>query len=436
MTHWQPDLPYNALNCRYNEIGTKGKNRSRFEEQLADGLRKAFSDIGGMDFRFEHGRIFIIPKAPATQFSPEALAVVRARAKAVAGLSSVSPGFLFEPDFATLKALVQRYFPVVVEAFKAQNPPQAPTYATRIRRVDKSYPMTATEMECEIADAVLPQYPEFVLDLKKANLLVEAELRYRHAFLSFERIEGPGGLPSGSAGRVLALLSGGIDSPVACYQMMRRGCTVDYLTFNSEPYTPPAYLTKVTTIARKLNEYQKRGKLYAVNILDAQKAIRDTCRSKHRTVLYRRFMMRVASCLAKSFGHKALVTGDNLGQVASQTLENMGVISAAVPDMILRPLLTFEKLETMEIARNIGTFDLSLEDVPDSCTVFAPNDPTTAATLQNILEDEAHLDIPALLKLAISKTEIINPNTLSHHTLVFGEEEGNHAPAENPAIDR
>ena len=134
-------------------------------------------------------------------------------------------------------------------------------------------------------------------------------------------------------------------------------------------------------------------------------------------------MMRVASHLAKAFGHKAIITGDNLGQVASQTLENMGVISTAIPNMILRPLLTFEKLETMEIARNIGTFDLSIEEVPDSCTVFAPNDPTTAATLDNILEDEALLDIPALLQLAISKTDIINPNTLSQHRLIFSNEE-------------
>ena len=429
MTHWQPYLPYNALNCRYNEIGTKGKNRSRFEEQLADGLRRAFADIGGMDFRFEHGRIFIVPKAPETVFSPEALEIVRNRAKAVAGLSSVSPGFLLEPDYPKLKAIIRQHFPALYKAFMEQNPPQEPTYATRIRRVDKSYPMTATEMECELADLILEEHPELKLDLKHANLLIEAEMRYHHAFVSFERIEGPGGLPSGSAGRVLALLSGGIDSPVACYQMMRRGCTVDFVTFNSEPYTPPAYVTKVTGIARKLNEYQKRGKLYAVNILDAQKEIRDKCRSKHRTVLYRRFMMRVASFLAKTFGHKALVTGDNLGQVASQTLENMGVISAAIPDMILRPLLTFEKLETMEIARNIGTYDLSIEDVPDSCTVFAPNDPTTAATLENVLEDETLLDIPVLLKLAISKTDIINPNTLSQHRLVFSNEEHHAATA-------
>jgi thiamine biosynthesis protein ThiI len=415
MSHWQPYLPYNALNCRYNEIGTKGKNRNRFEEQLADSLRRVFAEIGGMDFRFEHGRIFIVPKAPATVFSPDALEVVRNRAKAVAGLSSVSPGFLLKPEYPALKAVILEHFPTLYKAFMAQNPPQEPTYATRIRRVDKSFPMTATEMECDIADIILEEHPDLKLDLKNANLLIEAEMRYHHAFVSFERIDGPGGLPSGSAGRVLALLSGGIDSPVACYQMMRRGCTVDFVTFNSEPYTPPAYLTKVIGIARKLNEYQKRGKLYAVNILDAQKEIRDKCRSKHRTVLYRRFMMRVASFLAKTFGHKALVTGDNLGQVASQTLENMGVIGQVSPRLLLRPLLTFDKLDIMAVAAKIGTAPLSIEDVPDSCTVFAPKSPATRTVPAEIEAEEAKLDVHALVRECLKGTVIMNPRTYAEH---------------------
>ena len=412
---WQPYLPYNALNCRYNEIGTKGKNRRRFEEQLADALRRAFSAIGGMDFRFEHGRIFLLPKAPATCFSQVDLETVRQRAKTVAGLSSISPGFIGKPDFDSIKEVITSCFPIVYKSFSSQG--LEPTYAMRARRVEKAFPMTAAELETYFAELLLPQYPDLKIDLKHANLCVEVEIRHGESFISFERIDGPGGLPSGSGGRVLALLSGGIDSPVACYQMMRRGCTVDFVTFNSEPYTPPAYVTKVTGIARKLNEFQKHGRLFAVNILDAQKAIRDKCKSKHRTVLYRRFMMRIASFLAKTFGCKALVTGDNLGQVASQTLDNMNVISQAVPDMILRPLLTFEKLETMEIARQIGTFDMSQEDVPDSCTIFAPDDPTTAAVLQNILDDEAQLDIPQLLEIAISKTLVINPNTMNQHLL-------------------
>lgn len=415
---WPPNLPYNALLCRYNEIGTKGKNRGRFEDQLADSLRKAFTPIGGMDFLFEHGRIFIMPKAPKETFSPEDLELIRSHAKAVAGLSSISPGFIIRPDFEEIKRTVLQYFPLVYSDFMSRTPAVEPTYAMRSRRSDKRFPMTCEEMERHFAEIILSDYPGLRIDLKHANLVVEVEVRQRQAFVCFERIEGPGGLPSGSGGRVLALLSGGIDSPVACYEMMRRGCTVDFVTYHSEPYTPPAYITKVIGIVRKLNEYQKRGKLVAVNLLPAQKEIRDKCRSRHRTVLYRRFMMRIASIIAAKFEDKALVTGDNLGQVASQTLDNMGIINASVSDMVLRPLLTFDKLGTMDIAKNIGTFQLSIEDVPDSCTVFAPDDPTTAAVMENILADEALLDIPELEKLCLQDTVIINPNTLKQHKLM------------------
>ena len=214
---------------------------------------------------------------------------------------------------------------------------------------------------------------------------------------------------------MLALLSGGIDSPVACYQMMRRGCQVDYLTFHSEPYTPPAYLTKVTGIARRLNDYQKRGRLASVNLVSAQKAIRDGCRMRFRTVLYRRMMLRVATALAPFFGAKALVTGDNLGQVASQTLENMSVINEAAGLMVLRPLLTFDKLATMALARDIATLELSQVECPDSCTVFAPDNPALYASLEEIQAEEARLDIPSLLQQCLETCVIINPVSGAAH---------------------
>ena len=402
------NIPYSALECRYNEIGTKGKNRGIFEDQLADSLRRAFSAIGGMNFRFDHGRIFILPQNGV--FSDDDIKLIRARAKAVAGLASLSPGFLVAPDFNTIEAKVLELFPEIYRQYAASRNP-AMTYSMRIRRCDKAYPMTCMEMEKYFAEKLLPQYPQLKIDLKHAELLVEIDIRFSQAFISFERISGPGGLPSGSGGRVLALLSGGFDSPVACYEMMRRGCTVDFIAYNSDPYTPPAYITKVTNIARHLNQFQKRGKLVSVNLLAAQKEIRDKCQSRFRTVLYRRFMMRIASIVAKKFDCKALVTGDNLGQVASQTLDNMLVISQSVPDMILRPLITFDKLDTLAIARDIGTYDLSVEQVPDSCTVFAPPDPTTSAPLESIIKNEELLDIPALIDACLRETVIINPNT-------------------------
>ncbi|MBP5300038.1 MAG: hypothetical protein J6Y80_01410, partial [Victivallales bacterium] len=214
---------------------------------------------------------------------------------------------------------------------------------------------------------------------------------------------------------VLALLSGGFDSPVACYEMMRRGCNVDFITFHSAPYTPPATITKVCGIVRKLNEFQKRGRLVAVNLLPLQKAIRDACEDRHRTVLYRRCMTRLATVVARHFGDQALVTGDNLGQVASQTLANLDVISNATPMLILRPLLTYDKLDIMGAADRIGTAALSLEKVPDSCTVFAPEHPATNAHLDAILADEAKLNLLEGLRACLRQTVIMNATTYAEH---------------------
>ncbi|MBR6324920.1 MAG: tRNA 4-thiouridine(8) synthase ThiI [Victivallales bacterium] len=413
---WQPFLPYNALIVRYNEIGTKGRNRLAFEEALGESLQRVLSSVGKLKILNEHGRLFLLPEYKP-HFTPEDIQLMRDVLPTVPGLSSLSPGFYVEPTLEAIEAVMRQWFDTVFEAFMAQSPRPALTYAMRARRADKKFPMTTDEMERYFAKMVIGNHPELSIDLKKANLLVEVEIRYHQAFISFERIYGAGGLPVGTAGGTLALLSGGIDSPVACFQMMRRGCSVDYVTFHSEPYTPPEYIQKITSIARQLNNYQPRGRLVAVNLLSAQKEIRDKCRSRYRTILYRRFMLRIANRLAKLFGSKAIVTGENLGQVASQTLDNMSVIENASEMLVLRPLLTFEKLETVAIAEKIGTFNLSAVNVPDSCTVFAPDDPATSARLDFVLFEEKALDVENLVKQCLESAVIINPDTGAQHLL-------------------
>ena len=278
--------------------------------------------------------------------------------------------------------------------------------------------MRSAALERSFAEKFLSRYPDLKLDLKHAALCIEVDIRKGRAFISCERIPGAGGLPTGSAGGVLAMLSGGFDSPVACFEMMRRGCNVDFITYHSSPYTPPETLTKVATLVRKMNTFQKRGRFVAVNLLPFQKAVRDICQEKFRTVLYRRAMVRLAAVVARYFGDLAIVTGDNLGQVASQTLVNMGVIQQASKMMILRPLLTFDKLDIMGIARNIGTFETSKIEVPDSCTVFAPKSPSTSAPLDLVEAEERKLDMEALLRQCLAETVIINAETLSEHTFV------------------
>ena len=415
---WQPYLPYNAVSCRYSEIGTKGRNRGFFVQRLTTALHRRLARwFGNPRFVLEEGRIFMLPEGKDAVLTPEQLAALRAEIPGLPGIASVSPGFLLEPDLPTLESCILETFPKVYEAFVANFPPEERTYTMRANRSVKTFPMRSAELERHFAERLLPGRG-LTLDLRGGNLRIEVDIRAKRAFVDYERIEGPGGLPTGSAGSVLALLSGGFDSPVACYEMMRRGCNVDFITFHSSPYTPPATITKVCGIVRKLNEFQKRGRLVAVNLLPVQKAIRDACEDRHRTVLYRRCMTRLATVVARHFEDTALVTGDNLGQVASQTLANLDVISRATPMLILRPLLTYDKLDIMRAAERIGTAALSLEKVPDSCTVFAPENPATNAHLDAVLADEAKLDLPRLLRECLRNTVIMNALTYSEHPFV------------------
>lgn len=359
----------------------------------------------------------MLPETNGGLFTPEQLDALRREIPALPGIASVSPGFLVDPTPEAISECVRKTYPVFYEAYAKVTPAEERTYATRINRMDKNFPLHSEELERQFAQLIKGAHPELKIDLRHAGFRIEIDIRPHHAFISYERIAGAGGLPTGSAGGVLALLSGGFDSPVACYEMMRRGCNVDFITFHSSPYTPPATITKVAGLVRVLNQYQKRGRLVSVNLLPLQKAIRDNCSERNRTILYRRCMMRLASIVAEHFHDEALVTGDNLGQVASQTLTNLSIISQSSPLLILRPLLIFDKLDILAIAERIGTRLLSNEQVPDSCTVFAPKNPSTKAFLQDVLADEAKIpNLPELFNECLAQTVIMNAVTGSEHT--------------------
>lgn len=414
---WQPFFPYNAILCRYCEIGTKGRNRFIFEERLRADLQRRLAPLGNLNFANDRGRIFILPAASKTAFTAEDMALLRREIPLLAGLASVSPGFFVKPALEAIEQVIDTHFPSLYQAFKKRPDALPPTYAMRSRRSDKSFPLSCEEVEIHFATRLHRRFPDLTIDLQQANLVVELEIRKNMAFVSFERIEGPGGLPNGSAGRVLGLISGGFDSPVACYQMLRRGCCMDFLTFHSSPFTPPATLTKVCALVRRLNDFQTPGKLLAINLLPAQKAIREACFSRFRTVLYRRFMLRLAECVAGYVRAQALVTGDNLGQVASQTLENLTVIDAATDMLVIRPLITADKNDTMALAEKIGTWTISSENVPDSCTVFAPPDPATKTNLKKILQQESKLPADSLLKQCLQSSVILNLEDCSQHII-------------------
>ncbi|MDT8388901.1 MAG: tRNA uracil 4-sulfurtransferase ThiI [Lentisphaeria bacterium] len=408
-----PKLPYNAILCRYSEIGTKGRNRHVFEKLLAATIRHSLSAITPVTVKREYGRIYVQP-AESAVFSGEEMAPVRVKLSRVFGLVSSSPALLVAPTAAAIEAAVDATFPGVYEAVERAHAdqPSPIRYAARVRQSNKHFPLRSQELEIRLAERLLPSRPRLVVDLRNPRLRVDVEIREDRAFISYETIPGPGGLPTGTGGKLIAMLSGGIDSPVACHQMMRRGCSLHFVTFHSSPYTPPDSVHKVARLAHVLKDFQGSGLLVSVNLLTAQKAIRDTCEERFRTVLYRRMMVRVCEAVRDEFGCQALVTGDNLGQVASQTLPNMSCINQAARGMILRPLVSMDKNAIVDIARTIGTFDISKEETPDSCTVFAPRSPATNAPLDRILSEETRLDIDGLLKASLRTAVIVNTETL------------------------
>lgn len=405
------DLPYDAVLCRYSEIGTKGKNRRSFEQCLILALRRRLRELSWLRVRAERGRVFLTAEDGRT-FGPAECGLLRERAPFVFGLASLSPGLLVPPELPAIERAIDESFPVAYESCAAQRPGTGPIrYAMRARRSGRLLGMTSTELEILFADRLLPRYPRLKVDLDNPDLCVELEVRSERAFVSYERVAGPGGLPTGTGGKLVAFLSGGIDSPVACYRMMKRGCSLTFLTFHSAPYTPPGTITKVADLVRVLNRYQSPAPLITVNLLPAQKVIRDTCLERVRTVLYRRLMVRIGVLVARWRRALGLVTGENLGQVASQTLANLGVIGEAAPLPIFRPLVSNDKVETVAIAERLGTLAISNQPMPDSCTVFAPKRPATRAELARIKGEEAKLDMAELLRQCVAGARSVDPDT-------------------------
>lgn len=403
----------NACLCRYHEIATKGENRNQFELQLVENLYRL---LQGMPIKVHRvrGRIWI-EKTDKSDFSAAELTDMALRLEKAFGLSSWSPAVrLPAGDFEAVKKTVAALAPEIFANVRTSASALPPTFRIRARRSDKNFPMHSKDIEIALATALWQQLggDAIKLDLENADVTIGVEIREEMSMVFLETHPGPGGLPVGSNDRTLALLSGGIDSPVACWMIMKRGSQVEFVTFHSAPYTPPETLAKVSGIAALLNTFQRPARLAACNLAEMQKLIRDNCDPRLRTVLYRRMMVRIAAKVAERFKANALVTGDALGQVASQTLSNMSVINQASPLLILRPTVGMDKLETIHIAEKIGSFELSSVQVPDSCTVFAPKRPTTRADLAKVIAEEARIpDWEQLVDDIARNAEITRPGT-------------------------
>jgi len=387
---------FELILIRYGELALKGGNRAFFEKRLADNAEAAAAPIARIKVYRERGRMTAVLKE-----HPECSAAVARRLQEVPGITSVSLCLGLEPDPEAISSVVN------AELFERLEFERGPlTFRISSRRADKRFPMTSVVFDRWLADRIPPElWPKLKVELRAPELEVGVEIRDTRAFVYLDRLEGIGGLPVGTLGRAVCLLSGGIDSPVAAYMAMRRGCRVSFVSFLSPPYIGEPTRQKILSLVRKVGRFQPRNFVHFVPFTEIQEAIRDLAPAPYRTVLYRRMMQRLASRIARRGKAHALITGESIGQVASQTLENIACIEAAAALPVIRPLICFDKQETVAIASRIGTLDISNLPEPDCCTVFMPSAPIIRGRIDDCLAAEAALDMGGLVRRALVGTE-------------------------------
>jgi tRNA uracil 4-sulfurtransferase len=373
----------NVILCRYGELFLKLGNRTRFEQMLVANARAAVADLPGTVIENPHGRLLARPAADSIDEACDRLA-------RVFGLVSLSPAEELVPDLEALEQAAVRTAVAAVE----RDPRRRRSFRIEARRADKRFPARSQEIAARLGSAV-GAATGIPVDLHDPALVVGVEVGAQAAYVYADTRAAPGGLPVGSAGKALLLLSGGIDSPVAGWLGAKRGLELEALYFHSPPFVGDKSRDKVVSLARALGRWRALRALHVVTFTDTQKRLRDAGPAELAVVLYRRMMMRVADVVAQRLGAQALVTGENLGQVASQTLTNLGTIDAAARRLVLRPLITYDKHETVALARRIGSYDLSVLPYEDCCSLFVPPHPATGARLADVERAEARLDVAA-----------------------------------------
>lgn len=371
---------------RYGEIGLKGHNRHVFEKRLIADIRKR---LGHPEIISHRGRIFV---ATSEEDAEDAVASLRK----IPGIFSVSPSVQIESRLEEMKKRIAE----IAKHAKVR------TFKIEVNRANKEFEIKSPEVAAILGGTALSSNPRLKVDVHKPELLIEVEIREK-TYVFTERIPCLGGMPYGSAGRVLSLFSGGIDSPVATYLMAKRGTEVCLLHFHSYPFTGPLAQKKVEDLAKVISEYTARVKLIQINLLEIQKAIKDYCPSEEMTVLSRCFMMKIATAIAEREKCSAIVTGESIGQVASQTMESMSVISSMTELPIFRPLIAFDKTEIIQIAREIGTFEISILPYEDCCTVFLPPSVVTKPRLEKIQKSLDLLERDALVERAVGAAQTV-----------------------------
>lgn len=388
-------MKYQSFLIKYAEIGTKGKNRYMFEDALIKQIRYALKDVEGSFYvTKESGRIYVMAEGEYDYDDTiEAL-------KRVFGIADICPMVqIDDKDYENLKKQVVEYMDQVY-------PDKNLTFKVVSRRGDKQYPVNSEQMNRDLGEVILEAFPQMRVDVHNPDVILRVEVRQKVNLFSL-MIPGPGGMPVGTNGRAMLLLSGGIDSPVAGYMIAKRGVKIDAVYFHAPPYTSDRAKQKVVDLANLVARYSGPMDLHVVNFTDIQLYIYDKCPHEELTIIMRRYMMRIAEHLAADAGAQALITGESIGQVASQTMQSLAATDAACTMPVFRPVIGFDKQEIVDVAEKIGTYETSVLPFEDCCTIFVAKHPVTKPNLKMIERSEEKLKekIDEMVETAISTVE-------------------------------
>lgn len=386
---------YNIAIVKYGEIGVKGKNRYIFENKLIKNVKNMLAHIGKFNVYKEYGRIYVDLGEYAEDYEE-----VLEEIKKVFGVVGVCPGIRAEKDYDKLKQLALQLLEEKIEE-------GSESFKVTSRRGDKSLELTSQEMSKDIAGFLVYNVKDRIkVDVRNPETTIHCEYRQNHVMVYSDTVPGYGGLPVGTNGRAISLLSGGIDSPVASWMVAKRGVEIEAIHFHSYPFTSEKSQEKVRDLAQILAKYCGKVRLHKVNILEIQKAIGVSCKEEEMTIISRRFMMKIAQRVGEMRFCDALVTGESIGQVASQTIQGLTCTNASVSLPVFRPLIAMDKSEIIKIAQKIGTFETSVIPEEDCCTVFSPKSPVTKPKLDRIEKSESSLDVEKLIQDAIDNMEV------------------------------
>lgn len=375
---------------RYCEIHLKGKNRGFFERLLQENVQKALADI-------PHSMRILNARYLIENFNEDDYAEIEKRLLKVPGIHSFSPAYVVKSDLDEITECVKYLCDGKAGEFKVET-----------NRADKTFPMTSVQVSCELGGRLLDFNPNLTVNVVNPQFVVSVDMRESGETLIYtDVVKGIGGLPTGSSGKGVLMLSGGIDSPVAGFMLARRGMRLDAVHFHSYPYTSEAAKEKVETLCKMVSEYAGSMNLYVVKFTHIQEEIHEKCPEELMITMMRRLMMRITEKIASSHGGQAIITGESLGQVASQTIESITSSNSVVKMPVLRPLIALDKLEIIEIANKIGTYDTSILPYEDCCTVFLPKFPAIKPKMETILKAESALDVETLVNEAIENLEVI-----------------------------